>query len=33
VGARFIELPAAHVSNIEVASAFTNALMDFFEEQ
>jgi 3-oxoadipate enol-lactonase len=28
-GARYVELPAAHVSNIEVASAFTGALMEF----
>jgi 3-oxoadipate enol-lactonase len=31
-GARYVELPAAHLSNIEVAPAFTSALIDFFAE-
>lgn len=28
-GARFLELPAAHLSNIECAAAFSSALLDF----
>ena len=28
-GARYVELPAAHLSNIEAAPAFTSALIDF----
>ncbi len=28
-GARYVELPAAHISNVEAAEAFTAALLDF----
>jgi 3-oxoadipate enol-lactonase len=30
-GVRYVELPAAHLSNIEAASAFTAALIDFLK--
>jgi len=29
VGARYVELPAAHISNIEAAAAFTSQLVEF----
>jgi len=32
-GARYVELPAAHLSNIEAARAFTSALIDFLSAQ
>jgi 3-oxoadipate enol-lactonase len=28
-GARYVELPAAHLSNIQAAPAFTRAVVDF----
>ena len=31
-GARYLELPASHLSNIEAAEAFTDALMDFLSQ-
>ena len=31
VGARLVELPAAHLSNVEAAAAFTAALVEFLE--
>lgn len=29
MGSRYVELPAAHISNVEAADAFTKALLDF----
>jgi len=31
-GARYVELPAAHISNVEAADQFTKALVDFLTE-
>ena len=31
-GARYVELPAAHISNVEAAEQFTKALVDFLTE-
>jgi 3-oxoadipate enol-lactonase len=31
-GARYVELPAAHLSNVEAEAAFTKALVDFLDD-